>query len=49
MREQAERSQRGDDDHEHERQCRQQNPQCDLVGCLAPLSALNERDHAVKE
>jgi hypothetical protein len=49
VREQAERPQCGDDDDEHERQCRQQDAECDLVGCLAPLGALHQCDHAVKE
>ena len=47
--EQAERAQRRDDDHEDQRQRREQDVQRDLVRRLAPLGALDERDHAVQE
>ena len=42
-------TQRRDDDHEDQRQRREQDVERDLVGRLAPLGALDERDHAVEE
>ncbi len=47
--EQAERAQRRDDDHEDQGQRREQDVERDLVGRLAPLGALDERDHAIEE
>ena len=47
--EQAERAQRRDHDHEDQRQRREQDVQRDLVRSLAPLRALDERDHAIDE
>jgi hypothetical protein len=41
--------QRDDDDDEDERQRGEQDVQGDLVGRLAPLGALDERDHPVQE
>ena len=49
VREQAERAQRHDDDHEDQRQAGEQDVERDLVRRLAPLGALDERDHAVEE
>jgi hypothetical protein len=48
-REQAERTQRRDDDHEDQRQPGKQDVEGDLVRRLTPLGALHQRDHAVQE
>ena len=45
----AERPQRHDHDEEDQRQAREQDPERDLVGRLAPRRALDQRDHAVEE
>ena len=45
----GERPQRDDDGEEHDGQAREQDRQRDLVRRLAPLGALDERDHAVEE
>ena len=42
-------AQRHDDDQEDQRQAGEQDVQGDLVGRLAPLGALDQRDHAVQE
>ena len=47
--EQPERPQRRDDDHEDQRQAGEQDVQRDLVRRLAPLGALDQRDHPVEE
>ena len=44
-----ERQQRRDDDQEDDRQRHEQDVQRDLVRRLAPLRALDQRDHAVQE
>ena len=48
-RELRERAQRDDDDEEDQRQPGEQDAERDLVRRLAPLGALDERDHAVEE
>ena len=44
-----ERPQRHDHHQEDQRQAREQDPERDLVRRLAPLGALDQRDHAVEE
>ena len=44
-----ERAQRDDDDEEDQRQAGEQDAERDLVRRLAPLGALDERDHPVEE
>ena len=46
---QPERAQRRDHDHEDQRQRGQQDVERDLVGRLAPLGSLDQRDHAIEE
>ena len=48
-REDRERPQRHHDDQEHDRQAGEQDRERDLVRRLAPLGALDERDHAIEE
>ena len=47
--EEGEGAQADDDDHEDQRQGREQDPERDLVRRLAPLGALDEGDHPVEE